>query len=97
MDALTAIGTILGVAATLFFRDWRDGKKIFKSNNGMREDMNHLRHHYNDELTATLTIMQTNQVQQTKIMETVAQTLSVVANQQAEMLKYGVVCRHQNT
>lgn len=61
---LTAIGTILGIAATLLLRDWRDGKNIFKQNippTQLDEGFKYMRHHYNDELTTILTELQVGQ------------------------------------
>lgn len=63
-EILTAIGTVLGIAATLFLRDYRDGKNIFTKNippNTLDEGFKYMKHHYNDELTAILTELQVNQ------------------------------------
>lgn len=55
MEAWTAVGTILGTAALLIARDWRDGKSILKRNgNNIHGDIAHLREHYNDEITPIL-------------------------------------------
>lgn len=62
-EILTAIGTILGIAATLFLRDWRDGKNLISKNippNTLDEGFKYMKHHYNDELTAVLTNIEIN-------------------------------------
>ena len=60
---LTAIGTVLGTAALLFYRDWRDGKKILGKNGTaesakyikeLRDSQLSLQQHFNDETTVIL-------------------------------------------
>lgn len=62
MDSfLAAVGTIIGIAALTFYRDWRDGKPLFRRGNddmGDREMlslMRGLKAHYNDDTTRILT------------------------------------------
>ena len=57
-EFLTAIGTILSVIVVALFRDWRDGKSLFKKN-GKHEGetpewAKQLQLHYNEETTAEL-------------------------------------------
>ena len=49
---ITAIGTILGTAAMFIYRDWRDGKSLFKKNGNGKVD--HLVNYYNHDLTGKL-------------------------------------------
>ena len=59
----TALGTVIGTAAVLVLRDWRDGKSIFKKNGTaesvkaikeMRDIQLQLQSHFNDETTVLL-------------------------------------------
>lgn len=52
-NPLYAIGTILGTALLLVVRDLRDGKSIFRKNDG-ESLMRELKQHYNDETTVVL-------------------------------------------
>lgn len=63
MDTLTAIGTILGIAAVMVLRDLRDGKSVFKRNGTaesakfikeLRDSQLELQEHFNDETTVIL-------------------------------------------
>lgn len=61
MELMYAVGTIIGIAVTLVLRDYRDGKNVFKKNAtpaDLNEGFKYMKHHYNDELTMTLTQIQ---------------------------------------
>ena len=53
MDIIYTIGTILGVAGTLIFRDWRDGKNLFKKAESpdVPQWVSMLTEHFNHDLT----------------------------------------------
>lgn len=71
MDYITIIGTILGIAAVQFFRDYRDGKNVFKKNESLGDGFQYMKHHYNDTLTQVLTELQVSQKESVDILRNI--------------------------
>ena len=75
----TSLGGFLGLLAYIVFQDWRTGKFAKKEDQPiekMQGDMNHLRLHFNDELTAVLTSMQIKQGENSEVLNDVKEILN---------------------
>lgn len=96
---LAAVGTVLGVAAFAFFRDWRDGKSLFKKNDTamsamvmtrLLEGQQYMRDHYNDETTVLLRSIESRL---TSLHEDLRDGFSGTAAKFREYDKYGIRAR----